>query len=211
MWLKSLKLIKNQDETLVFKMAHYSESWLDHEGSPQKWGGSGWLKQHLLPGLIYFSTIPCETSPSSYPCVCSQRSHSVPLPSTATTMALLFHQCVAKPGGSWTDRKVAFKRDWLVSGDTKSLDHKQCLMFDLHLSVKWKCRDTWKNILFDSWVGWNISHSVVISDPIPSSYTFKRKRQKKKKTWLIFGVKSSTLPLTHGYERQGSVPCLTCL
>lgn len=135
----------------------------------------------------------------------------LPLPSTATTTALLFHQCVAKPGGSWTDRKVAFKRDWLVSGDTKSLDHKQCLMFDLHLSVKWKCRDTWKNILFDSWVGWNISHSVVISDLIPSSYTFKRKRQKKKKPWLIFGVKSSTLPLTHGYERQGSVPCLTCL
>lgn len=52
---------------------------------------------------------------------------------------------------------------------------------------------------------------MVISDPIPSSDTFKRKKQKTKNTWLIFGVKSLTLTLTHGNEHQGSAPCLTHL
>lgn len=37
---------------------------------------------------------------------------------------------------------------------------------------------------------------MVISDPTPSSDTFKRKRQKTKNTWLIFGVKSNSLTLT---------------
>lgn len=92
---------------------------------------------------------------------------------------LLFHQRVGKPGGSWTDQKVSFKCGWLISGDMKSLDHKQCLMFDLQLSVKWKCQDPWKNILFESWVGWNTSHSVVISDPIPSSDTFEEAKEKR--------------------------------
>lgn len=117
----------------------------------------------------------------------------------------------------WESQEVAeltrrsFKCGWLISGDMKSLGHKQYLMFDLHLSVKWKCQDTWKNTFFESWVGWNTSHSVVICDPIPSPDTFKRKRQKTKNTWLIFGVKSNSLTLTHGYEHQGSVPCLTHL
>jgi hypothetical protein len=71
---RALELMKNQDEALAFKMEHYSESWLDHEGSPQSLSWGRWLgmaeaaspRTHVPRHWAICTPCRTETSPSSY-------------------------------------------------------------------------------------------------------------------------------------------------